>query len=139
LFYFLSLPPPKPWILIIFDYFCGSYYRERMSFFNFSGIIVGAATFLIIGICHPIVIKMEYYWGKNSWWLLLAVGLAFAAASIFIENDVLATVVGAAAFSCFWGILEMFEQEKRVLKGWFPENPARHDYYEAVRKLKKNN
>ena len=106
---------------------------------NFSGIIVGAATFLIIGICHPIVIKMEYHWGKNSWWLLLAVGLAFAAASIFIENDVFATVVGAAAFSCFWGILEMFEQEKRVLKGWFPENPARHGYYETVRKSKKNN
>lgn len=105
---------------------------------NFSGIIVGAATFLIIGICHPIVIKMEYHWGRRSWWLLLAVGLVFAAASIFIQNDVFATVAGAAAFSCFWGILEMFEQEKRVLKGWFPENPARHDYYESIRKSKKN-
>ncbi|HBH09150.1 MAG TPA: DUF4491 domain-containing protein [Rikenellaceae bacterium] len=101
---------------------------------NFGGIIVGAATFLIIGICHPIVIKMEYHWGKGSWWLLLAAGLAFAAASIFVNHEVLSTVLGAAAFSCFWGILEVFEQEKRVLKGWFPENPARHDYYEAIRK-----
>ena len=28
---------------------------------NINGIIVGAATFLIIGICHPLVIKAEYY------------------------------------------------------------------------------
>ena len=34
---------------------------------DFSGIIVGAAVFLSIGICHPVVIKMEYYWGKRSW------------------------------------------------------------------------
>ena len=85
---------------------------------NFSGIIVGAATFLIIGVCHPIVIKMEYYWGKGSWWLFLLAGLAFVAASIFVDNDVVATILGAAAFSCFWGIKEMFEQERRVLKGW---------------------
>lgn len=103
---------------------------------NFSGIIVGAATFLIIGICHPIVIKLEYYYGKRSWWVLLLAGLAFTAVSIFMKNIVVATILGAAAFSCFWGILEMFQQEKRVLKGWFPENPARHEYYEKLRNNK---
>ena len=67
---------------------------------------------------------MEYHWGKGSWWILLVAGLAFSAASIFVNHEVASTVLGAAAFSCFWGILEVFEQEKRVLKGWFPENPA---------------
>ena len=46
-------------------------------------------------------------------------------------------IIGAAvflAFCCFWGIHEMFLQEKRVLRGWFPENPRRHDYYVARRK-----
>jgi hypothetical protein len=103
---------------------------------NFSGIIVGAATFLIIGICHPVVIKLEYYYGKRSWWVLLLAGLAFTAVSIFMKNIVVATILGAAAFSCFWGILEIFQQEERVLKGWFPENPARHEYYEKLRKNK---
>lgn len=28
-------------------------------------------------------------------------------------------------FSCFWSIKELFEQEKRVEKGWFPKNPRR--------------
>lgn len=117
-------------IKIIFVHLSSKYFGDM----NFSGIIVGAATFLIIGVCHPIVIKMEYYWGKGSWWLFLLAGLAFVAASIFVDNDVVATILGAAAFSCFWGIKEMFEQERRVLKGWFPENPARHDYYETIRK-----
>ena len=101
---------------------------------SFEGIIVGAAVFLIIGICHPIVIKMEYYWGKKSWWVLLVAGLAFAALSLLVENTLGATILGAAAFSCFWGIHEIIAQEKRVLKGWFPENPKRSDYYNQKRK-----
>ena len=100
---------------------------------NFSGIIVGAAVFLSIGICHPAVIKMEYYLGKRSWWIWLVAGLGFSALSLFVENDTVSTIIGGFAFSCLWAIHEMFLQEKRVLRGWFPENPARHKYYEARR------
>ena len=100
---------------------------------NLNGIIVGASVFLIIGICHPIVIKMEYHWGKQSWWLLALGGVAFAAASLFVGSWVLSTILGAAAFSFFWGILEIFAQEKRVLRGWFPENPKRSAYYAKKR------
>ncbi|MCH3940552.1 MAG: DUF4491 family protein [Bacteroidales bacterium] len=103
---------------------------------NFNGIIVGAAVFLIIGICHPVVIKLEYYYGKRSWWVLCLAGIIFSAVSIFLKNDVASTIFGAGAFSCFWGIHEIFQQEERVLKGWFPENPARHEYYENIRKNK---
>ncbi len=92
---------------------------------NFSGLIVGLATFLIIGICHPIVIKAEYHFGKGCWWVFLLAGLGFAALSLILDSFVWSTVCGVAAFSCFWSILELFEQEKRVAKGWFPENPKR--------------
>ena len=35
---------------------------------NWTGIIIGAAVFLSIGICHPITIKLEYYfWGAPGW------------------------------------------------------------------------
>ena len=102
---------------------------------NLNGIIVGAAVFLIIGICHPIVIKMEYYWGKQSLWVLALAGLLFAFASLFFTQPVWSTILGAAAFSCFWGIHEIIAQEKRVLKGWFPENPKRSEYYARQRKL----
>ena len=102
---------------------------------NLNGIIVGAAVFLIIGICHPIVIKMEYYWGKRSWWVLALAGAIFAVASLFVAQPVWSTILGAAAFSFFWGIHELIAQEKRVLKGWFPENPKRSEYYARQRKL----
>lgn len=104
---------------------------------NFNGIIVGAATFLIIGLCHPIVIKAEYHFGKRSWWAFLLVGIALSILSIILQNSTLSTIAGAAAFSFFWGIGEIFEQEKRVLKGWFPENPERKEYYDNLRKNRK--
>lgn len=100
----------------------------------FAGLILGASVFLIIGIGHPIVIKLEYYYGKQSWWVLFVVGLLALAASLFIENTILSSIFGAFAFSKFWGIHELITQEKRVLRGWFPENPARHEYYEKRRR-----
>ena len=104
---------------------------------NFNGILVGAAVFLSIGICHPLVIKMEYHLGKRSWWIWLAAGLALCLVSLFVKNQTLSIIIGGFAFCCLWGILEMFEQEKRVLKGWFPENPKRHAYYEHLRRERK--
>ena len=103
----------------------------------YSGIIVGAAVFFCIGICHPLVIKMEYYLGKKCWWIWLVIGLLVAAASLFVPNQTVSTILGGFAFSCFWGILEMHQQEKRVVKGWFPENPKRHEYYESLREKAK--
>ena len=103
---------------------------------HFSGIIVGAAVFFSIGICHPAVIKMEYCLGKRSWWIWLVVGLMVATASLFVPDHTVSTILGGFAFSCFRGILEMHHQERRVLRGWFPENPKRHAYYEALRQKK---
>ncbi|MGM9745522.1 MAG: DUF4491 family protein [Paludibacteraceae bacterium] len=92
---------------------------------NYSGIIVGLASFLIIGVFHPIVVKAEYYWSKRCWWLFAAMGVAFCALSLFVSDDVLSTLSGVVAFSSFWSIKELFEQEQRVKKGWFPKNPKR--------------
>ena len=92
---------------------------------NWQGIIIGAAAFLIIGIFHPIVVKGEYYFSKNIWPVFLVVGLIGVAATLFIENTLLAAVVGVFGFSCLWSIHEIFEQEERVKKGWFPANPKR--------------
>ena len=92
---------------------------------NFSGIIVGLATFLIIGAFHPIVIKTEYHFGVKVWWVFLVAGLAFAAGSLLVENMVGSTILGVTAFSSFWSILELFEQRERVRKGWFPKKPSK--------------
>ena len=91
---------------------------------NFTGIIVGLATFLIIGVFHPIVIKAEYYLGTKCWWMFLLAGIILGAISLLIGNLVISTIVGVTAFSSFWSILELFHQKERVKKGWFPEGPG---------------
>ena len=91
---------------------------------NFTGIIVGLATFVIIGVFHPIVIKAEYYLGTKFWWMFLLAGIILVAISLLICNLVISTIVGVTAFSSFWSILELFHQKERVRKGWFPEGPG---------------
>jgi len=93
--------------------------------FNFQGLIIGLITFLIIGVFHPIVVKMEYYWGKESWWMLLLLGTVALVAALFIQETLWSAVFGVLSFSSFWSIKELFEQEERVNKGWFPANPKR--------------
>lgn len=92
---------------------------------NWSGIILGISAFLMIGFFHPIVVKAEYYWGKKCWWVFALAGVGFCIASLSVTNVIAAAVLGVAGFSCFWSIFELFEQEKRVRKGWFPSNPDR--------------
>ena len=89
------------------------------------GLIIGIFTFLIIGLFHPIVIKCEYYFGTRCWWIFLVIGIGVAAASLFIPHEVISPLLGVTAFSSFWTIKELFEQEERVRKGWFPKNPKR--------------
>lgn len=91
---------------------------------NFTGILVGLATFLIIGIFHPIVIKAEYHLGVRCWWMFVIAGLLFAAISLCLDNLILSTICGVVSFSSFWSILELFQQNKRVNKGWFPKGPG---------------
>lgn len=92
---------------------------------NLSGIILGASAFLLIGVFHPIVVKAEYYLGKKCWWMFALVGVACCVASLMLRSIVLASILGVAGFSCFWSVHELFEQEERVKKGWFPENPKK--------------
>ena len=94
---------------------------------NFTGIIIGLATFLIIGVFHPIVIKAEYYLGTRCWWMFLLAGIIFGAISLIISNLIVSSILGVTAFSCFWSILELKEQKKRVRKGWFPAGPGHKD------------
>lgn len=92
---------------------------------NWQGLVVGLATFLIIGLCHPIVIKAEYYFGTRLWWVFLIVGLGFGVAALCVANAYVSCVLGVAAFCFLWSIMELFQQRERVRKGWFPANPKR--------------
>lgn len=96
----------------------------------FTGIIIAISTFLIIGIFHPIVIKTEYYTGTRFWWLFLISGIATIVTALFIENVIASSILGITGASLLWSIGELFDQKKRVKKGWFPMNPKRKHEYE---------
>lgn len=90
---------------------------------NYFGIIIGLISFFIIGLFHPLVIKAEYYIGTRSWWIFLFIGIIFLLVSLLVENKYISVIFGVLSFSSFWSIIEVFQQTKRVEKGWFPANP----------------
>ncbi len=92
----------------------------------FTGIIIGASSFLCIGLFHPIVIKAEYHFGTRCWWVFLLVALGCIAGSLFTAATIPSTILGVVAFSSLWSILELFKQRERVAKGWFPKNPQKN-------------
>ena len=87
----------------------------------FTGLSIGVATFLIIGLFHPLVIKGEYYFGVRCWWGFALMGVAAVAASLMVEDVLWSTLLAVWGASSFWSIGELFEQRKRVEKGWFPK------------------
>lgn len=94
---------------------------------NLTGIIIAASAFLTIGVFHPIVIKTEYYTGTRFWWMFLVLGLACLGASLMMENIVASILLGTLGASLLWSIHELFEQKKRVEKGWFPKREKKQD------------
>ncbi len=98
---------------------------ELLEEYRIAGLIIGVSTFLIIGLFHPLVIKGEYYYGtKCKWWFLIA-GIIGVVASILVYNVFWSSLIGVFAFSSFWSIKEVKDQQERVRKGWFPRNPKR--------------
>lgn len=95
---------------------------EFIETYHLMGVIIGIMAFLIIGVFHPLVIKGEYYFGTRCWWFFALMGIAgLVAAIVWSDNVILSAVCGVFAFSSFWSIGELFEQKKRVEKGWFPK------------------
>lgn len=91
---------------------------------HLAGILLGLASFLSIGVFHPIVIKCEYYFSYRVWPLFLAAGLVLLGLSLRIGETVPSAILGVVGFSCLWSIIELFEQHKRVERGWFPAGPG---------------
>ncbi len=111
---------------------------EFLQDYRLLGLVIGIGTFLIIGLFHPVVVKAEYYWGTRCWWVFLGLGVAGTAGSMLTESVLGSALLGVFAFSSFWTVKEVFEQQERVLKGWFPMNPRRAAHYEMLRNKKRN-
>jgi len=99
--------------------------RDIIAEWNWLGFLIGLGAFFMIGLFHPVVVRMEYHLGKKSWWMLFFPGLGCLAASFFFA-PVPSILLGCLAFSFFWSTLEIFYQHERVLKGRAKRNPKRN-------------
>mgnify|MGYP006277038173 CR=1 FL=1 len=81
---------------------------------NIEGFLVGLFAFFLIGVFHPVVIKLERNYGKKVWPFLLFPGVGFAIVSVFITHTLISVGLGVLAFALFWSTIEIFKQEKRV-------------------------
>lgn len=98
---------------------------EFLSSHHLLGVTIGIATFLIIGLFHPVVIKCHYHFGTGCRWWFAVLGAAALAGSIAVSDVLWSSLLGVLAFSSFWTVKEIKDQQKRVDRGWFPANPKR--------------
>lgn len=92
---------------------------------NLLGLLIGVATFLIIGLFHPLVIKGEYYFGVRCWWCFALMGVAAIIGSLLVREVLWSTLLAVWGASSLWSIGELFQQRERVRRGWFPKREKR--------------
>ena len=62
---------------------------DFLATYHLQGLVLGLCSFLIIGICHPIVIKGEYHYGQRFKWFFLLMGIALCVGSLLVEGVLL--------------------------------------------------
>lgn len=92
---------------------------------DWSGVAIGAATLLIIGIFHPVVVACEYYLTDKVWPAFLVAGLACFGASLWAGDAVVSGILGVLGCTLVWCVRELKEQTQRVAKGWARRHPKR--------------
>lgn len=90
---------------------------------NLNGFLIGFGVFLMIGASHPIVIEGECYIGKQIWPLFVLFGVAALVVSLSPHGTISSALTAVLGVSRLWNILELFKQEERAKKDWFPKNP----------------
>jgi len=87
---------------------------------NTFGILLGFATFFIIGLGFVWVIRGERYLGYLWWPYIMGLGVLIVLGSLFVSSDWGSALLGASGASLIWGSTELKEQAIRAELGWFP-------------------
>mgnify|MGYP002743882338 CR=1 FL=1 len=98
----------------------------------FKGLIVGLVAFFVVGVFHPLVVFVEYRFGKQAWWVMVLLALICLAVSL-VSSEFLSLLLGIMAAGLLWGTLELFWQHKRACLGRAKRNPARSPEYYSLK------
>lgn len=99
----------------------------------FKGFLIGIVVFLTIGICHPLVIKVEYHIGRKVWWVFLALAIIFMGASLFV-SQIYSLGLGVIGAAFLWSSIEVRWQHVRACRGRAKQNPKRPAEYYSLEK-----
>ena len=80
------------------------------------GVILATLTVGTIAFGHVLVKRLHARFGTRPGIPLLVLGLMVTATSIFSFNDTLSATLGILGVTTFWDGIEIFQQEKRMLR-----------------------
>lgn len=85
-----------------------------------AGLATGIITFLLIGVLHVAVVKVEFHYGAKAWPAFAFIGIVMALGSFFTSNVLVSVLLGISGFMFAWSAPELIKQKERVEKGWYP-------------------
>lgn len=105
---------------------------------NFFGIFICLVTLFVIGMGFVWVIRGERYFGYLWWPYVMGIGAACIVGALFISNDWVSALLGAAGASLIWGSTELKEQAVRGELGWYPFTAKKINppFVDVIRKWK---
>ncbi len=81
---------------------------------QYTGIIVGVYTFIMIGFLHFAVVKIERVIGSLIWPWFVLLGLVFGVASVMVSDVLASALLGVSGFLLAWSGPELKKQRERV-------------------------
>ena len=81
---------------------------------QYTGIIVGVYTFIMIGFLHFAVVKIERVIGSLIWPWFVLLGLVFGFASVMVSDVLSSALLGVSGFLLAWSGPELKKQRERV-------------------------
>ena len=85
---------------------------------QFAGIILGVVTFVMIGVLHIGVVKIERLWGSKFWPGFIVLGLLFGIVSLLVDDVLISALLGVNGFLFAWSGPELKKQKERVEQGY---------------------
>jgi hypothetical protein len=80
------------------------------------GVVLATLTVGTIAFGHVLVKRLHARFGTRPGIPLLVLGLMVTASSVFSFNDTLSAALGILGVTTFWDGIEIFQQEKRMLR-----------------------
>jgi hypothetical protein len=79
-----------------------------------TGILIGIITFIMIGVLHVAVVRIERVWGSKFWPGFVFLGLILCIVSIFVDDFILSANLGVLGFLFAWSGPELKKQKERT-------------------------